>query len=206
MLETFKARLKAKLKATGVNLSQKRIDAIADRLHKKNPDLTEESDHDEKLDDYNDLNPFSETAAEDDRIRTLEARAKKQPAKTDDEDEPGDEPAPATPPKKKKDEMPEWFKPFAEKITAQEQEKTQATLKGQAAKLLEGIPEIIWKRAALPEKAEDLEAWAAEIKSDYEATPEVHQTAQRHRPPVGSGEASKKKASEEQVSAVVNKL
>jgi hypothetical protein len=34
MIDTYKARLKAKSTAAGANLSQKRIDALADRLQK----------------------------------------------------------------------------------------------------------------------------------------------------------------------------
>jgi ribosomal protein L12E/L44/L45/RPP1/RPP2 len=50
MLDVFKAQLKAKTKAAGVNLSQKRIDAYADRLHKKNPDVKEVAEHDTLID------------------------------------------------------------------------------------------------------------------------------------------------------------
>jgi hypothetical protein len=57
-LETFKAQLKAKY--SGLNLSQKRIDEISARLHKKNPDLTEEANHDTRLDDLNELMPFAD--------------------------------------------------------------------------------------------------------------------------------------------------
>ncbi|WP_183560675.1 hypothetical protein [Mucilaginibacter sp. SP1R1] len=66
------ARLKAK--AAGVNLSQKRIDAIVTRAEKG---LTEESDDaaiDANLDIINELSPFKEIAALDDHER---AKAKK---------------------------------------------------------------------------------------------------------------------------------
>jgi hypothetical protein len=66
------ARLKAK--AAGVNLSQKRIDAIVARAEKG---LTEESDDaaiDANLDTINELTPFKEIAALDDHDR---AKAKK---------------------------------------------------------------------------------------------------------------------------------
>ena len=85
MLDTFKARLRAKAKAWGVNLSTKRIDALADRLHKKNPDLTDEADHDSRIDDLNEITPLEDMAKQDDRIRSLETKAKAQLPKKEEQ-------------------------------------------------------------------------------------------------------------------------
>src|SRR5690349_8539866 len=94
MLETFKERLKAKLPdLKAQNLTEKRLNAIADRLQNKFPDLTDEADYDAKIDELNDLTPFAEIAKQDDRIRTLEKNPnplpKKKPVapKKDDEGE-----------------------------------------------------------------------------------------------------------------------
>ena len=72
MKEKIKARLRALF--PGVNLSAARIDAIADKLASK---ITEEDQIDEKLNDLNDINPFSDIAKQDDKLRSLESAAKK---------------------------------------------------------------------------------------------------------------------------------
>jgi hypothetical protein len=67
------ARLKAK--AAGVNLSQKRIDAIVERASKGLTDESDDAAIDANLDVINDLSPFTEMASYDDHQR---AKAKKE--------------------------------------------------------------------------------------------------------------------------------
>lgn len=64
-------RLRAKFQ--GVNLSTARVEAIASKLDAK---ITEEDQIDGKLDELNEIFPFADMAKEDDRLRTLEAKAK----------------------------------------------------------------------------------------------------------------------------------
>jgi hypothetical protein len=66
------ARLKAK--AAGVNLSQKRIDAIVERVEKMLPADPDDTTIDANLDVVNELTPYKEIAALDDHER---AKAKK---------------------------------------------------------------------------------------------------------------------------------
>jgi hypothetical protein len=165
MLETFKARLKAKALAAGANLSQKRIDAIADRLHKKFPDLTDESEHDAKLDDYYDADVIKDIAKQDDKVRTLEAKPK-------DEPKPADNPAPAPAPKPA-DDMPAWFKVYQEendkKINALLAEKQQSSIQQQLAanEKLKGIDKRLWEKWKLPEKEEDIDTFAEEVATHF---------------------------------------
>lgn len=171
-LETFKVRLKAKAKALGANLSQKRIDAIADRLHKKNPELTNEADHDEKIDDFNDLQPLTDIAKGDDHIRTLEAKTKGQPQPQpgDEDDDANDDPLPAKGKGKKKDadEPPAWAKGLIETVSALTKEKTQTSMAAQvAAKLKDKVPPKYYAGRALPEKEEDLDAFIETVEADY---------------------------------------
>lgn len=171
-LETFKARLKFKAKALGVNLSQKRIDAIADRLHKKNPELTDELEHDSKIDDFNDLQPLADIAKQDDHVRTLENKAKGQQPPSDDQEPADDEDEPAQPAKgkgkgKNSEEPPAWAKAMQEELKALRTEKVQGTMKTKAAELLKGVPEKFYAGRALPEKEEDLEVFVETVKSDY---------------------------------------
>lgn len=168
-LETFKAQLKAKARTLGVNLSQKRIDAIADRLHKKNPDLTEVADHDARIDDFHELQPLDEIARTDDRLRTLEkpkpaAKPKAETTDDDDNDEPGNNPKP-----KKDDEVPAWAKELIGTVQTLAKEKTLTTIKSKVADKLKdkGIPDSFYKRWTLPEKDEDVDQFVQDIESDW---------------------------------------
>ena len=99
MKEKILAAIKAKF--PNVNLSKKRLDAIAAKIEAK---ITDENEIDAKLDEYNDYNPLADLAKEDDRVRNLEAKAKAaQPAPKDDT--PADEPDPLADPA-----TPEWAK------------------------------------------------------------------------------------------------
>jgi hypothetical protein len=171
-LETFKAQLKAKIKTLGVNLSTTRIDAIAARLHAKNPDITEVADHDTRIDDFNDLSPLADIAKQDDRVRTLEAKTKGQPTNQNqdsDDDDANDDPPPAKPSKKKNsDEPPAWAKGLIETVSALTKEKTQTSMATQvAAKLKDVVPPKYYAGRALPEKEEDLESFIETVKTDY---------------------------------------
>jgi hypothetical protein len=171
-LETFKAQLKAKIKTLGVNLSTTRIDAIAAKLHAKNPDLTDVADHDARIDDYNDLMPFSDIAKTDDRVRTLEAKTKGQPPKNDDQDDDdaNDDPPPTKGKGKNKnaEEPPAWAKGLIETVTALTKEKTQTSMAAQvAAKLKDKVPPKYYAGRALPEKEEDLDTFIQTVEADY---------------------------------------
>lgn len=74
-----KSKVIARLKALfpKANLSQKRLDAIADKLAKKPADDADETAIDAVINDFNDVMSIEEIAKEDDRVRTLEAEKKK---------------------------------------------------------------------------------------------------------------------------------
>lgn len=212
MIDIFKARLKAKTTAAGVNLSKDRIAAIADRLHKKFPDLTEEADHDQKLDDYNDLQPFDETAKQDDRLRTLEAKTK-EPIKQ--------EPPPTDPPKTD----PPPAKTDAEKLAALELQFGQLSetvknyqVKDARQKLNESfqaklaakkIPAAFAKRFSV-EKEEDIETVLEEAEADFNtmmteagANKDI---GNKETPKGGSARTNGKVASKEEVDNLLDKI
>lgn len=93
-----KAKVKERLKAKfpGVNLSQKRIDAIADKL--KLPEDADDDAIDERLDELNDVFSFSDLARNDDRLRTEEAERKRKEQQDNPTQKPSDE-NPKTDPK-----------------------------------------------------------------------------------------------------------
>lgn len=173
MLETFKVRLKAKSTASGVNLSQKRIDALAERLHKKFPDLTEEKDHDEQIDGLYDTDDLKEIGALDDYQRAKDKRAADKKAKEDAD-------------KKKKegeaddlddvpDDTPKWAKALIQsnkKLTEDlaniQKEKSQGSIKSKATEKLKDVPAKFWEKRSLPEKEEELEAFVTDVTKDYD--------------------------------------
>lgn len=120
MKQKIIARLKEKF--SGVNLSNTRLDAIADKLA---PKITDENQIDAKLDELNEILPFAEIAKQDDRVRTLETELKKpKPAPQPNPPAPNDPPKPA-------DDTPEWAKALitqnqsmAQKIEALESRTT----------------------------------------------------------------------------------
>lgn len=107
--EIIKARLKVLFPKA--NLSQKRIDAIAAKLAPMPADEADDAAVDAVLNQANDFNSFEDIAREDDRVRTLEAKANlntpPDPAKSQD-------PVPATSSKTENEEAPTWAKDMIE--------------------------------------------------------------------------------------------
>jgi hypothetical protein len=178
MLDTFKARLRAKAKTWGVNLSTKRIDALADRLHKKNPDLTDEADHDSRIDDLNEITPLEDMAKQDDRIRSLETKSKAQPPKKeeqtsddDDEEDDDDKTTPAKPKSKKNkkdEEPPAWAKSLIATVEGLSKDKTQTSIQAKIATMLKDkVPAKFYAKRTLPESEDDLDDFIAEVETDW---------------------------------------
>lgn len=147
------ARLKAK--AAGVNLSQKRIDAIVTRAEKGLTDESDDAAIDANLDAINELTPFKEIAALDDHER---AKAKKiadeREAARLKAIEEGTTPEPDELPA----DTPEWMKTFMKQQAAQNKaledkiasltgDKVATTRREQYAKALEGTSDVFKAKA-----------------------------------------------------------
>ncbi len=160
MLDTFKVRLKAKSTASGANLSQARIDALADRLHKKFPDVTEETDHDLKIDDLYQPDDLKEFAALDDYQRAKAAKANKDIKKPDGKQATQDPPS---------DEPPAWAKALQEKIDRLESEKQQSQISQKlfSHEKLKGVPKTFMDGRALPDKEEDIDTYAENLSKQW---------------------------------------
>ncbi|WP_114937570.1 hypothetical protein [Mucilaginibacter endophyticus] len=142
----IKIAARLKVKAAGVNLSQKRIDAIVTRAEKGLTDESDDAAIDANLDTINDLTPFKEIAAYDDHQRAKEAKDKADREKADKEaaekaakGEPAELPA----------DTPEWMKTFMkqqaeqnkllrDEITSIKGEKVANTRRDQFIKSMEG--------------------------------------------------------------------
>lgn len=233
MLETFKARLKAKTKASGVNLSTKRIDAYADRLHKKNPDVKDDAEHDTLIEALDELVSFSEIAKQDDQVRTLEAKVKATPAAAaepedddddsegddaDDQDDKGKKPEKGKEPKKK-ERIPAWAKALTDEVKLLRADKAKATVDSEIAKLNKGedgkikVDEKILKRIVKPDKLEDVAAWFEEVESEFKGVSTDTSDADNkddkgkkvHQPKRGAGPVDKK-PDEKTVKSIVDKI
>src|SRR5690606_18531648 len=91
------ARIKAKF--PNANLSKARLDKIGTQLDSK---FETQEELDEKLDELDGFNPFADIAKDDDRLRTLEAKVKKE-----------EKPKPETPKEEEEeedDDTPKWAK------------------------------------------------------------------------------------------------
>lgn len=164
MKEKILVRLKAKY--SGVNLSKARLDAIADKLATK---ITDETEIDAKLDELNELIPFADIAKQDDQLRTLQAKAKKDPKPSDDDDVDEPDPEETKKGKKKKDDVPEWAKSLLQEVQSLKAEKAQTSIRQKATEKLKDVPEIVWAKRALPEKEEDLDDFVTEVTTEWTA-------------------------------------
>lgn len=189
MKEKILARFKAKYPA--VNLSKKRLDALADKLE---PKITDESQIDTHLDAINDAFSFDEIAKNDDKIREQAAKLKTAATpkeKTESVEEP-----------EIPSDAPEWMKAFmkqqadankslSEKLAAFEMKERTGTIKEKIATALKGkdgkdsVPEVFWSKRQMPQKEEEIEAFVADVKTDHSTFTQTltnHQLNQSGRP------------------------
>jgi hypothetical protein len=142
MKEKILAAIKAKFPK--VNLSKKRLDAIAAFIEKKVID--DETKIDAAIDEYNDFNPLVELAKQDDTIRDLQAKVKNSaPANKDNDDQ---KPKADDEPVKTPDDAPEWAKAllkqneaFVSRLAKIETDKTLGSRKTQLEAKLDKVPE-----------------------------------------------------------------
>lgn len=139
------SKLKEKATALGVNLSNVRINGLADKLDGL---ITNEDDIDGEIDKLDQLLGFKELAALDDAKRNADKKA----AEDEDKDKDPEKKDPVEPEKKdpeKKDEAPAWFKQHVET-----QNKVIETLTSTVANLQKGNT-IQTRRQQLEAKLKD---------------------------------------------------
>lgn len=183
-----------KAKYSNVTLSQKRLDALADKLA---PKITEETQIEAKLEELNEIFSFADIQKEDDRIRTLESQVKKQEKKEEPKKEPKKEPE-----EPEEYEMPAWAKALLDKVTKLEAEKQQSTIKQKLAEKLKDVPSALWAKRIQPEKEEDIDAFVADVENDYNTLPQL---AVNSKPKSGTGKVDKT-ASKEEIDSVLDKI
>lgn len=173
MRDKILARLKEKF--PGVNLSKKRLDAIADKL---TPKIKEESEIDAKLDDLNDVLPFADMAKEDDKIRTLEAKLKEKdkpkptekPAGEDEDTEEETQEEQSKPKPKKKSansEVLAMLQEMRQELQGLKAEKMKGSMQSKRKEKLKDVDESFYDMIPVPESEDDLEEHVEQIQTRW---------------------------------------
>jgi len=219
-VEAQKIKGRLKVKYPKANLSTQRLDALADKLSKLPADDADDAAIDAVLDTANSFMAFEDIAKEDDRVRTLEQKAKGTPPKTAEEIEAervAKEKEEAA--KKAQSEAPEWAKPMieanaklAEEIIALKEGKAVDNKRELAAKAfgssdaLKNLkPEIkeAWLKRIDLDSEDPFEDQVKVLETEYTELVQVNADNQDYPGAPSSGFASGE-ATEEELNAIVN--
>jgi hypothetical protein len=217
----FKDKILAQLVAKFPGVSKKFLGLWADKLATK---VTEEAKIEEAISGLDNL-PVSipDLALEfqregDARVTEAEATWKKKtppapaPAKTDPP-KPAD-PAPADP--EPDPNVPSWAKALidsnkalTEKLAGLEKDKTVKTIKETLAthEKLKGVPATFYEEWVMPEKVEDVDAFAEKVATKYSGFKQtsINEEAGKQRRPV-SGTGGKEAPDVKEIDSVVDKM
>jgi len=197
-----KSKVIARLKALfpKANLSQKRLDALADKLASKPADDADDAAIDLVINDFNSVLSIEEIAREDDRVRTLEQKANPNPPT---------QPVPSTPPSPPKgDDVPSWAQAILDsnkklegELEALKTGKIIETKKQTASELfaksevLKRIPEGIrqnWinRLPVSPETSqEEMDLAVKALEEEYSTLVQVNADNNQYSGPAGNGSA-----------------
>ena len=210
-----KSKVISRLKALfpKANLSQKRLDALADKLATKPADDADEAAIDLVINDFNSVLSIEEIAREDDRVRTLESKANPNPPA------PPSPPSPPAPPKG--DEVPSWAQAILDSNKKLEGEleaiktgKMIETKRATASELfnksevLKRIPETIrknWENRIDVNSETSFEDQIQALETEYSELVQVSADNNQYAPAAGGGKADIK-ADEAVVDAIVGNI
>lgn len=211
-----KSKVIVRLKALfpKANLSQKRLDALADKLASKPADDADDAAIDLVINDFNSVLSIEEIAREDDRVRTLEQKANPNPPTPPAPPTPPTPPAPPT-----GDDAPAYIKALLDKLDgvtsdleALKTGKVIETKKQTASELfsksevLKRIPEGIrqnWVNRIDVNSETPFEDQIQALETEYSTLVQVNADNNQYAPPAGGGSAEIK-ADATVVDAVVN--
>lgn len=215
-------KLKEVVKAEGTNLSNARINGIADRIDAK---VDTEEAIDAEIENLNALLPFKELAALDDAKRNADKKAAEDADKTDPK--PADPATPPAPDKKEGDEMPSWFKQHVEtqnkvietlttKLSAFEQGNVVQSRRQRLEAKLKDAPEKFKARVLRDfdrlkfDSEDEYTSYEADIEQDIAEEVQANAEAGAVGPRasgIGGGDLSKvKPASDKELEAAVSTL
>ena len=194
-----KLKMIARLKALfpKANLSQKRLDALADKLALKPADDADDAAIDSVINDFNSVLSIEDIAREDDRVRTLESKANPNPPAP--APKPTDPPTPPTPPT----DVPAWAQAILDSNKKLEGEleliktgKVIETKRATASELfgksevLKGIPETIrknWENRIDVNSETPFEEQIQALETEYSELVQVNANSYQYAGPAGGG-------------------
>ena len=197
-----KLKMIARLKALfpKANLSQKRLDALADKLALKPADDADDAAIDSVINDFNSVLSIEDIAREDDRVRTLESKANPNPPAP--APKPTDPPTPPTPPT----DVPAWAQALLDSNKKLEGEleliKTGKVIETKRAtasdlfgksEVLKGIPETIrknWENRIDVNSETPFEDQIQALEKEYSELVQVNANSNQYAPPAGGGSAT----------------
>lgn len=212
-----KSKVIARLKALfpKANLSQKRLDALADKLAIKPADDADDAAIDVVINDFNSILSIEDIAREDDRVRTLEAKANPTPPA------PAPTPAPANPepanPKPSDDvnqKLLEAITKLTGEVEAIKTGKVIETKRASASELfgkseiLKRIPETIrknWEARIDVNSETPFEDQISALESEYSELVQGTANSNQYAGPAGGG-AADVKADDAVVEAIVGNI
>lgn len=210
-----KNRVIVRLKALfpKANLSQVRLDALADKLALKPADDADNAAIDTVINDFNDVMDIAEIAREDDRIRTLEAKSK-EPVPTPPAD-PKPEPTPAEP-------VPEWAKALINQNEKLNQDLTELKTgkvlenKRSVATQLFGKSEVLqhmpasakarWIERIDLDSETSFEDQIKGLETEYTELVQGSADANHYAGPAGEGKANANQVDEKLVNSVIDNM
>lgn len=180
------------------NLSQKRMDSIADRLCTQLEEDAEDSAIDEVINDFNDFMSLEQIAKNDDRDRKAEADKKKnkrKPAANDEEDEDEEEEIPEDTPKYIKDILKQNKQIAAElaeiksgKIT--DTKRMQAKKAFESSELLKGMNDEVkqkWMERYDLDSETSFEDQTKELETEFSTLTQSSADSNHYGGPAGEG-------------------
>lgn len=210
-----KLKVIARLKALfpKANLSQKRLDALADKLAIKPADDADDAAIDVVINDFNSILSIEDIAREDDRVRTLEAKANPNPPTPPTPPTP---PAPAPTNPNPSDDVNQKLLEAITKLTGEVEAiktgKVIETKKATASELfgksevLKGIPESIrknWEARIDVNSETPFEEQIQALESEYSELVQGNANNNQYAGPAGGG-AADVKADESVVANIVS--
>lgn len=195
------------------NLSQVRLNALADKLAKRPADDADDAAIDLVIYDFNEIMDINEIAKEDDRVRTLEAKSK-EPAPSPPID-PIPEPTPTEP-------VPEWAKALiqqSEKLTQDlselktgrvlENKKATATELFGKSEILKRIPEYAksrWIDRINLDAEISIEEQIEGLETEYTELVQGSADTNDYAGPAGEGKSNPAQVDEKLVNSVIDNM
>ena len=196
-----KLKVIARLKALfpKANLSQKRLDALADKLAIKPADDADDVAIDAVINDFNSVLSIEDIAREDDRVRTLESKVNPPAPVPAPAPKPTDPPANPNPSDDVNQKLLEAITKLTGEVESIKTGKVIETKRATASELfgksevLKGIPETIrknWENRIDVNSETPFEDQIQALEKEYSELVQVNANSNQYAPPAGGGSAT----------------